>query len=166
MPARLLRLGLLLGLLAPAAAAQGGFQASPRATDLVDWTARIVPGDTPGEARYVLDVTVAEGWNLYGARSEAGIPLRVTLGPLPRGVVTRGGLRETATENGMDEALGLPYAYHTGRARISQGLRVDRRASGRHRIRASVRYTVCNDSVCLPPTTTDLAATLSVGGGS
>ena len=156
---------LALALLVPAASAQGGrtIGITPHPTDLVEWSARIVPGDGAGEARYVLDVTVAEGWNLYGAESEAGIPLTVTFSRLPEGVATRGGLRESRTVRGMDEALGLPYAYHVGRGRVSQGLRVDRRASGRHRIRASVRFAVCNDSVCLPPTTVETAATLRVG---
>ena len=161
---RLAPLALLLSLTASASAQGSRLEAPPRADDLVQWTARIVPGDEPGEARYEWAVEVAEGWQLYGAKSEAGIPLAFTLGKLPEGVVARGELRETPTENGMDEALGLPYAYHTGSARISQALRVDRRASGRHRISSRVRFAICDDSVCLPPKTVELSATLAVGG--
>ena len=159
---RLAPLALLLSLTASAQVSRP--DAPPRADDLVKWTARIVAGDEPGEARYEWTATVAEGWNLYGARSQAGIPLTVTLGRLPEGVTARGRLRETPTENGTDPALGLPYAYHTGSARVSQGLRVTRRASGRHRISSRIRFAVCNDSVCLAPTTAELSATLRVGG--
>lgn len=150
-------------LAAPAWAQGSSMSAVPRTENLVTWNARVVPGDAPGEARYVLDVTVAEGWRLYGTQSQAGIPLTVSFSPFPEGVAARGGLRESRTVTGMDEALGLPYAYHLGRGQISQALRVDRRATGRHRLRASVRFAVCNDSVCLPPTTVETAATLAVG---
>ncbi|MEM6325731.1 MAG: hypothetical protein AAF791_01300 [Bacteroidota bacterium] len=162
---RLVLPALVLLAFAPASVAQSSSLGGvTRATDLVDWTARIVPGDTAGEAHYVLDVTVAEGWNLYGSQSQAGVPLTVSFSRLPEGVVPRGGLRESPTVNGMDEALGLPYAYHIESGQVTQRLRVDRRAEGRHRIRAAVRFTVCNDSVCLPPTTVETAATLAVGG--
>ncbi|HIG75827.1 MAG TPA: hypothetical protein EYQ24_14960 [Bacteroidetes bacterium] len=165
-----MRTGLLFVLLlalAPAVHAQQSRVGGPlRATDLVEWRARIVAGEAPGEARYVVEATVAEGWRLYGTQSQAGIPLAVTFGTLPEGVARQGALRESRTSDGVDEVLGLPYAYHIGSARLAQGLRVDRRATGRHRIPVQVRFAVCDDSVCLPPTTVDLAATLSVGQGS
>lgn len=101
---------------------------------------------------------------MYAAESNSGIPLTLTLGTLPEGVSARGGLRQTRPSETYDETLKESYTYHSGRARISQGLHVTRKASGRHRVPARVRFAVCNDSVCLPPVTVDLRATLAVGG--
>ena len=160
-----IRLSVLFALLlASGASAQSTPAGPPRAADLVSWSARIVPGEDAGEARFVAAATIAEGWRMYAAESNAGIPLTLTMGALPEGVAARGGLRQTRPSEAYDEGLGTTYTYHARSARVSQGLKVDQRASGRHRIPASVRFAVCNDSVCLPPVTVDLRATLAVGG--
>lgn len=135
-----------------------------RATDLVEWSARIAAGDAKGEADYVISGTVADGWRLYAIGSESGLPTTVTFGRLPEGVVARGPIRQSRPSQAVDAALGEPYTYHAGSFRFAQPLRVSRSAAGRHRLSSQVRFAVCNDSVCLPPTTVDLRATLTVNG--
>ncbi|OZC03100.1 protein-disulfide reductase DsbD domain-containing protein [Rubricoccus marinus] len=162
----MIRLLTAIALLAFAsgASAQSSSSGPLRATDLVTWTARIVPGEDAGEARFVASATIADGWRLYAAESPSGIPLTLTIGALPTGVSARGGLRQTRPQEKYDEILKESYTYHSGTARVSQGLHVTTRASGRHRVGAEIRFAVCNDSVCLPPTTVPVRATLSVGG--
>ena len=135
-----------------------------RATDVVEWAAAVEPGDAPGTALFVATATVREGWRLYAADSPTGYPLRLTLGVLPPGISARGPLRQTPPREHTDPVLNETYTYHAGSARVAQGLALDRRAAGRHRLPARVRFTVCNDEVCLPPATADLRATLSAGG--
>ncbi len=162
----MLRLLLAASLLALAssASAQSSAIGPLRATDLVQWSARIVTGDDPGEARFVASATIADGWRLYAVGSPSGIPMTLAMGALPTGVAARGALRQTRPSEKYDEILKESYTYHAGAARVSQGIYVTTAARGRHRITAELRFAVCNDSVCLPPTTVPLRATLAVGG--
>lgn len=133
-----------------------------RSADLVEWNARVSAGDEKGNADYVISGTVADGWRIYAIGSESGLPTRVTMGRLPAGVTARGPIRQSRPRQATDAALGEPYTYHAGSFRFAQPLRVTREATGRHRVSSQIRFAVCNDRVCLPPTTVDLRATLSV----
>lgn len=150
---------VLLALAAAPASAQR------QSADVVAWSSRVV-ADGPGEARLVVAATVAEGWRLYAIGSPAGRPLTLALDPLPPGVATAGALRQSRPREGYDEGLRTDYTYHEGAVRIEQPLRVTTEAAGRHRLTGTLRYAVCNDSVCLRPSATSVAATLRVRGGA
>lgn len=143
----------LLAVSAPPAAAQsfGGPGGAVRAQDLVDWRVRVQQAGRGGEARVVLDATVAPGWRLYAVDSPVGRPLSVTTEPLPEGVEALA-LRQSATRTAYDAAFESDYTYFAGTGRVVLPLRIARAAArGRHEVRGAVAYAVCDDSVCLPP---------------
>lgn len=152
-----LPLTLLLALLALPAAAQ-----IVRTADVITWTVRadrVAPGAT---ARVVFDAEIAPGWRLYALGSPVGVPLSVTLGTLPAGVAA-GPLAQSPPRRGFDEAFGSDYTYFAGAARVVQRVRVAAgAATGSREITGSVRYAVCDDRVCLPPTRTAFRVALVV----
>ena len=149
-------LPLLLVLAALPASAQ------LRTTDVVSWRVRAdraAPGET---ARLVLDAEIQPGWRLYAMRSPVGIPLELTVDDLPAGL-TLGGLRQSTPREGFDEAFQSDYTYFSERARVIQSLRVhDRTEAGEREVTGTLRYAVCDDSVCLPPTRTTFRVPLVI----
>lgn len=134
----------------------------PRAADLVAWRVEAEPARRGQAARLVFTARVAEGWRLYAIDSAAGVPLRFELDALPRGVRAEAP-RQGTPERGLDPALRVPFAYFSGTARFEQPLRVARLAPrGTHRVQGHVRFTVCDDRVCLAPARVPFAATLVV----
>ncbi|MGB3541899.1 MAG: hypothetical protein WBA11_03130, partial [Rubrivirga sp.] len=62
-----------------------------------------------------------------------------------------GPLRQSEPREGYDPAFESDYPYFAESARIVQSVRVGRRAPlGTHQVSGTIRYAVCDDSVCLP----------------
>ncbi len=154
----MIRLAVFLVLLASAAAS-----AQPvRTADVVSWRVRADRAAPGGEARVVLDATIAPGWRLYAVGSPVGRPFRLELDPLPDGVAA-GALRQSEPEVGYDEGFGRDYPYFAGRARFVQPLRVSATAApGRREVTGAAHYAVCDDSICLPPTRTPFRVPLVI----
>ena len=142
-------LTLLLALLAGSASAQ-----VVRTADVVTWRVRadrVGPGES---ARVVLDAQIAPGWRLYALGSPVGIPLTVSLDPLPAGV-SAGRLAQSTPREGYDPAFESDYPYFAGAARVVQRVAVAPGAApGAREVTGAVRYAVCDDRVCLPPART------------
>ncbi|MFN3595773.1 MAG: protein-disulfide reductase DsbD domain-containing protein [Rubricoccaceae bacterium] len=155
-------------LVAPAAEAQqrvgtlGPSAAAPRAADLVAWQLEAAPARRGQTARLILTARIAEGWKLYALDSEAGVPLRIELGALPSGLRAEAP-RQGTPDRGLDPVLRVPFAYFAGTARFEQPLRVGRFAPrGTHRVQGHVRFTVCDDRVCLAPARVPFSAAVTV----
>ena len=150
-------LALLAALLALPAAAQ-----PMRTADVVTWRVRADRAAPGASARLVLDAQIAPGWRLYAMGSPVGIPLTLTLDPLPPGV-TRGRVAQSETRRAFDPAFDADYTYFAETARVVQRVRVAAGAArGTREVTGSVRYAVCDDRVCLPPTQTSFRVPLTV----
>ncbi len=133
-----------------------------RTSDVVSWRVRADRAAPGATARLVLDAEIQPGWRLYAMRSPVGIPLTLALDGLPPGL-SRGSLQQSAPTEGFDEAFQSDYTYFTQRARVVQLLRVEAGAeAGEREVTGALRYAVCDDSVCLPPTRTTFRVPLAV----
>ncbi|WP_420454879.1 protein-disulfide reductase DsbD domain-containing protein [Rubrivirga sp.] len=151
----MLRLAFLLAVLAVPASAQ-------QTSDVVSWRVRADRAEAGGHARVVFDATIAPGWRLYAIGSPVGIPLAVTLDPLPAHV-RADRLGQSAPREGFDPAFERAYPYFAETGRVVQRLAVGRGAArGTHEVTGSVRYAVCDDRICLPPTETAFRVPLVV----
>ncbi len=151
-----LLLPLLLALLAMPASAQ------LKTSDVVQWRVRADRAEAGETARVVLDAQVRPGWRLYAMESPVGIPLSLALDPLPAGL-TAGALRQSQARQGYDPAFESDYPYFAERARLVQAVRVGEGARpGEREVTGTLRYAVCDDSVCLPPTRTTFRVDLVV----
>ena len=148
------RLAVLVLLLASASveAQTLSLGAEPvRASDLVDWRVRAERAAPGAEARVVLDATIAPGWRLYAADSPVGIPFELRLDAVPTGVTPQA-LRQGPPRTAYDPGFEADYTYYADRARFVKPLRLgDRVSRGTHEVAGTVRYAVCDDSICLPP---------------
>lgn len=145
------RVAPVLILLVLAAWPAEAFAQRIRATDVVDWRVR-AEAATPGRTAHIyLDAEIKDGWRLYAMNSPVGRPLELTMDALPDGLVA-GDVVQDDPETGYDQGFEMEYPYFAGTARVAQILRVSNAIpDGRHTVRGSVSFTVCNDSICLPP---------------
>ena len=128
--------------------------AQPRAADLVEWRVRADRTAPGAEARVVLDATIAPGWRLYALESPVGIPLTLAFDALPAGV-RAGRLAQAGAREGYDAVFESAYPYFAETGRVVQRLHVGEAvAAGTKELTGAVRFAVCDDQICLPPTRT------------
>jgi thiol:disulfide interchange protein DsbD len=150
-----------LGPAAPAVAQQGGGSAARVEIDVKLSQTGVAPGDTL-EAAVVLDIE--EGWHanaheptldyLIGTDVEMELPEGFTL------METRYPEPEMFSFSFAD---GEELAVYSGKAPIFLTLRAaEDLQPGRHSLSGTVRIQICNDSVCLPPSTLSVAVPVEV----
>ncbi len=104
----------------------------------------------------VLNVTVDDGWHIYGLEmpdlgENAGVPDPTSLTlELPDGVSAVGPLQCTAAvENHFDSFMNLTLPWLSGSFQLRQPLHVDSGTGGT--INGTVRFMACTESACTPP---------------
>lgn len=154
-------LPVLLLALAPLLSGLRAVPADP--TPLVRWTVSADPVVARHGEVVVLTLrgTIAPGWRLYAMDSPVGRPLAVRLGAT-RGVEALGEPQQSQPQTGDDVHFGGPYTYFEDRVTVTQAFRVGPRARSHARFEGTVRYTLCNDDVCLPPREQRLGLTVPV----
>ena len=166
-------LGSLLMLLGPVTAA-GQDVSTPGDGQMgnggdATWSAEAAPRAVrPGErvaAR--LHAEVEEGWYMYALDSPAGQPLSVSLDSLPAGIDTTGTLRQSDPTQKYDPNFEADAFFYEDSAEVRAGLRVGKEVEpGTYVVGGSVRYMVCSDQMCMPPTTKPVSMTIEVESGT
>lgn len=151
------------------AAAQGAFFGG--AADKVKLS--IATNPSPARAGEAVEVSVtaaiADGWHIYSMTPAPGEfapqPTGVTVGA--PGLTAIGPARQPTPVSKMDEAFEMVVELFEGEVTFSQTMRVgDDTPPGDVAIVATVRFMVCDDQTCLPPTTVEVSGTLTVAGGA
>jgi len=165
-------LGGLPVLLAPKTAAgqdvsaSGGGQAGSGGD--ATWRAEAVPPAVRAGERFAarLRAEVAEGWYMYALDSPAGQPLSVSLDSLPPGIDTTGTLRQSDPTRTYDPNFEADAFFYEDAAEVRAGLRVGEEVEpGTYVVGGSVRYMLCSDQMCMPPTTKSISMTVEVETG-
>jgi thiol:disulfide interchange protein DsbD len=164
---------LLLTLPAQRAGAQaqafsGGEEELPAV--LATFETKLEPATArPGEhVRLIVSARLAQGWYTYSVVPQedefAPPPTRIQV--QPDGLELEGPVYETNPVQKKDEVFGIPLAFHPNAARFYQNLRVPPGfAAGSAAVSADIRYQVCNNRICTPPRSEQLAAALRVEAG-
>jgi len=160
MRARLFRLALLVWTVALVAFGFG--QENP-----AKWTASVEPAQAaPGQrVEIVLKATVPAPWHLYSTTPIEGGPFPTTI------IVEKGGpigevgkpVQSTPLKK-LDKNFGKEVEYYDGSAEFRIPVRLSKTAKGELKLPASVRFQVCNEGTCMPPTPADLTGAVTVGG--
>lgn len=141
----------------------GAVKAQPSAASLVQWTASMEKSsvETSGaqEVTLALEARIEPGWRVYAMTSPVGRPLEIDLHALPDGVTLSGGAHQMNVRKGYDTVFESDYTYFTESARVHIPLLV--RQASRTGVRGTVRFTVCNDRICLPPAEASFRTDLS-----
>lgn len=123
-------------------------------TDVVKWT-QTVEENSPTQRTLVLKAVVESGWHLYGTKLPDGGPQPTVLvidklvGAELDGELTA----TTAPTEHYDKQFEMTLTFHSGEVEFRQKLNVtDPEAFS---FVGGVKYMVCNDENCLPPTTYD-----------
>ena len=123
----------------------------------------------PGEhVRLIITAKIAEGWYIYSVVPQGGefAPPPTTLKLKPGELIPEGPVYETNPTVKRDTVFGMELAFHPGAMRIYQNFRVPEDAgAGRLYIEGSLRYQVCNNKLCTPPTKEPINAGLKVEEG-
>lgn len=111
-------------------------------------------------ARLRFELQIEPGWKLYAIDSPASRPLEIVFGDLPEGV-SASGFAQTAPHVGYDPNFDDDVRYFTEEAAVEA--RFDAEASvepGAQPVRSELTFMLCNDAMCLPPTTRAFTAEL------
>ena len=131
----------------------------------VSWTAKIEHlKPASDDATLRIEARIGPGWHVYGLYQAAGgpTPLLVNLDS-PAGFETRGPLRAEQPVKRHDPAFDLDTTYYFDHFHADLPLRrTDVLVS---QVTLNVRYQVCSERNCKPPTTIQLQAPWPAPGG-
>ncbi len=119
-----------------------------------------VPAGGNGTAR--ISATIESGWHLYSISQGRGgpIPTRISLADGPFKMTGVSGPRPAVK---LDPNFGINTETYSGSAAFVIRFAAARDAAeGPQTLDASIRYQVCNDSLCLPPKTVKLASPVTI----
>ncbi len=132
-----------------------GFQASAQNQDPVSWSTSV---EKINENEYYLIITadIKPGWHLYSQTVPKG-------GPVPSTFEFKNDTENfkliDKTKEGKghvvdDKIFNMKIKYFSSKAVFKQRIKI---TTSTKKITGSVKYMVCNDANCLPPTTKDLS---------
>jgi thiol:disulfide interchange protein DsbD len=145
---------LATGLLLALTAAAGAVRAQVPDADPVTWTVSADPAPAePGDVVLLnLSATIEGDWRMYAMDSPVGKPLDVRFDETAAFERTAP-VSQPEPNQGFDPTLGRDYTYFTEAVSLSGVFRVTEAATdGAAPIAGTIRYMVCNDELCLPPT--------------
>jgi DsbC/DsbD-like thiol-disulfide interchange protein len=121
----------------------------------------------PGRATPIsLQAEIAKGWHIYSLAQKPGGPIPLSIRLLSGSdAVVRGVIKAPQPERQFDKNFGIETELYSGSPRFTVEIAVPSHSSGgRRQIQIGARYQVCSETLCLPPRTDTLSATLRVGG--
>ena len=120
--------------------------------------AQVRPGET---VTLVIRAKTADQWHIYTVDKPAGVSIQTTLDlNLPDGVAAAGEWSNPVAE--PYKAEEPVFIYH-GDFLFHRQLQIaDDAAPGTLEVKCEFGYQACNDSLCLPPTSTELTAELEI----
>ena len=149
-------------LLVVAGFATAGFAQNPVSLSMSVSPASMPSGGT-GTAK--ITASIEGGWYMYSISQGPGgpIPTRIALG---EGPFKAAGLSGPRPKVKLDPNFGINTETYAGSAAFNLRFTVAAGTpEGPQTLNASVRYQVCNDTVCLPPKTVKLASAVAIVPG-
>lgn len=135
--------------------------------EVVHWKAHIEPSGTlaPNQrATVVLEATIDKGWHLYSQKVIEDGPQPTTISVADGKIKGAGQAEQQPPLKTLDPNFGKEVEYYKDSAWFKQPIQVAKDAKGSVAAKVEVRYGVCNDQTCLPPTTVTLTAQATVDG--
>jgi thiol:disulfide interchange protein DsbD len=153
---------LLLALSSRSARAQDFLPA----TEYVGWSVSAEPAETAPGGSFDVSITaeLAAGWKMYAMDSPPpSVGVSFEWDALPAGVESAGPMLQTSPTDAFDPWFETDVRYFTESARFTAPMRVREDAErGERSVAVTARFMICNESVCLPPTTVALQTDVTV----
>ena len=148
----------------PAAAQQTGAAAH------VDWSVAADPAEVAIGSTFdvVIRAEIADGWKMYAIDSPP--PTRgveITFDDLPQGFSRTGDVQQAEPVQTFDPNFKMEVRLFEDQARFRAPIAVSQQAEGgRQNLAGTAAYMICNDRLCLPPTTHEFTVPVSVAAAS
>ncbi len=142
-----------------------------QSTSPAKWSAKVEPANAaPGSrVELVLHADVPAPWHLYSLTpvEDGPFPTKIVVAP-GAGLSEVGKPVQAAPLRKFDKNFGKEVEYYEGSAEFRIPVRLAKTASGSVRVEAKVRYQMCDEGKCLPPTDRDhpivVSGTVEVAG--
>jgi hypothetical protein len=148
-----------------AALAQPG---SPTGGDTVSWSPQQVTATGQGsKLKLILNGAVQPGWHVYGLKQENDGPTPLLVSVEANSVAAvDGAVTGSPVEKTHDRAFGLDTQFYSSNFSITVPIHLKPHLSaGPQPIPVSVRFQTCNGTVCQPPKTVHLSASVQLQAG-
>ncbi|MBX9733829.1 MAG: hypothetical protein K2X37_07185 [Chitinophagaceae bacterium] len=124
---------------------------SAQVKDPVSWTAEAVK-KTADTYEIVVTTSIAKPWHIYAQNTPAGGPVATSVSFSPNPLVKlEGKTKETGKmEKINDKIFGVQVFYYSDKVVYTQLAKV--KAGIKTNLSVTVKFMVCDDSQCLPPT--------------
>jgi thiol:disulfide interchange protein len=128
----------------------------------VDKTA-VKPGET---FTATVEAQVQPGWHLYSTTQEPGGPVPTSIKLAESQVFEpAGALQFPPPHKSFDQNFGIETEYYEGNIPFKMPVRAKANApAGKQTLAVKVRYMLCSDTMCLPPQTETLTASVNIDG--
>lgn len=136
------------------------------ATDYVTWTVAATPEEVaPGETfEMEVEAEISDGWKMYALDSPRP-SFAVAFAWDEEGFSFTGPMRQSEPVEAHDPWFDATVRYFTGRARFAAPFRVgEETPPGDRALGGVVRFMICTEEVCLPPTPAPLQTVVHVTG--
>jgi thiol:disulfide interchange protein DsbD len=156
---------LLLLLVAACAAAFAQTASRQPQFDPIQWTLEVQPAASAPGQRFIgrLTASIEEGWHLYSSTTAVRpVATRVTLDENPAVAEWKAYQPEPIVK--FDPNFGEDSEmYEKEAAFLIEAVVAEQAQPGTSQLQVTVRYSACNDRLCLPPRNKSAAATLTIG---
>ncbi len=126
--------------------------------------AKAKPGD---KVTAQISVSISGDWKMYSITQGGGGPIPTTIRVSEGIFKAAGSPRGTSPKKAMDPNFGIMTEYYAGSASFTVPVSVDAAAQpGPQTLTISIRYQVCNETLCLPPKTKRVSAAVEIVAGS
>ena len=142
--------------------------AAPSSIRPVKWS--LVTGTSPhrttaGKAvGIILKADIAPGWHIYSLSQKPGgpVPLRIRLAGAAD-VMIFGEIKAPTPKRAFDKNFGIETELYSGSPTFTVPVGIPRNSlSGIRKFQLEARYQVCSETLCLPPRTDKVEATLLI----
>ncbi len=119
----------------------------------------------PGESlTATIEARVQPGWHLYSTTQDPGGPVPTSIKLAESQVFEPAGqLQFPPPHKSFDENFGIETEYYEGNVPFKLPIRAKASApAGKQDLTVTVRYMLCSDTMCLPPQTETLKASLTI----
>ena len=139
------------------------------ATEYVDWTIDAEDDDVASGSEFDLQIGVRidDGWKMYAPDSPQGYGAEFRFDDLPPGIQRVGEVQQSAAIDAYDPFFEGMVRYYEGEADFRIPLHVASDADpGPRLLEGEVTFMICNEVLCLPPTTLAVETSFDVSAGS
>ena len=128
--------------------------------------------DTPGQVKagevfkITVHASIDKGWHLYSMDIGKDGPVPTSFKILSQNVDLADSIKENKPEHTFDPNFNMQLGLHSDSARFVIPVAFSKNVQGDQNLKIQVHYMVCNDRMCLPPTSKDLTKSILVKGVS